>query len=68
MAIVPALGIVSHDRVNILPVQSKWAQWSVAVGYREGVDNPLIPQVIESFALTVRATEWGRCINLVNHA
>jgi DNA-binding transcriptional LysR family regulator len=64
VAIVPALGIVSHDRVNILPVQSKWAQRSVSVVYRQGADNPLIPQVIESFALTVRGTEWGRYITL----
>jgi DNA-binding transcriptional LysR family regulator len=60
VAIVPALGIVSHDRVNILPVQSKWAQRSVSVVYRRGADNPLIPQVVDSFAQTVRATEWGR--------
>lgn len=64
VAIVPALGIVSHDRVNILPVQSEWAQRSVTVVYREGADNPLLPQVIESFSLTVRATEWGRYISL----
>jgi DNA-binding transcriptional LysR family regulator len=64
VALVPALGIVSHDRVNILPVQSKWAQRSVSVVYRQGADNPLIPQVIESFALTVRGTEWGRYITL----
>jgi DNA-binding transcriptional LysR family regulator len=64
VAIVPALGIVSHDRVSILPVQSKWAQRSVSVGYRDSADNPLVAQVVESFALTVRATRWGRYITL----
>jgi DNA-binding transcriptional LysR family regulator len=64
VAIVPALGIVSHDRLNSLPVQSKWAQRSVSVGYRDGADNPLVAQVVESFALTVRATQWGRYITL----
>lgn len=64
VAMVPALGIVSHDRVNVLPVQSKWAQRSVSMVYRDGAVNPLVPQVLESFALTVRAAEWGRYICL----
>lgn len=64
VAMVPALGIVSHDRVNVLPVQSKWAQRSVSMVYRDGAVNPLVPQVLESFALTVRATEWGRYVHL----
>lgn len=64
VAMVPALGIVSHDQVNVLPVQSKWAQRSVSMVYRDGAVNPLVPQVIESFALTVRATDWGRYICL----
>jgi DNA-binding transcriptional LysR family regulator len=68
VAIVPALGIVSHDRVNILPVQSKWAQRSVSVVYRETVGDPLIPHVIESLKLTVQDTDWGRYVNPANDA
>jgi DNA-binding transcriptional LysR family regulator len=64
VAIVPALGIVSHDRVNILPVQSKWAQRTVSVVYRKGVANPLIPLVTESLAQTVRAAHWGPHITM----
>lgn len=64
VAIVPALGIVSHDRVNVLSVQSKWAQRTVSLVYRASVSDPLIPQVIESFAKTVRAAEWGPHITL----
>ncbi len=59
VAMVPALGIVSHDRVNVLPVQSKWARRTVSVVYSAGVAGPLIPLVIESFAETVRRTDWG---------
>jgi DNA-binding transcriptional LysR family regulator len=59
VAIVPALGIVSHDRVNVLSVQSKWAKRTVSVIYRQSASDPLIPAVIESFVETVRATEWG---------
>lgn len=68
VAIVPALGMVSHDRVNVLPVESKWAQRSVFLAYRDGSDNPLIPQVVESFTATVRATGWGRHIVVVDDA
>jgi DNA-binding transcriptional LysR family regulator len=68
VAIVPALGIVSHDRVNVLPVQSKWALRAVSVVYRDGVEDPLIPQVVESLASTVRATEWGRYVTLGDDA
>ncbi|MET4426790.1 LysR family transcriptional regulator [Mycolicibacterium sp. 624] len=68
VAIVPALGIVSHERVNILPVQSKWAQRTVSVVYRNGGDDPLISAVTESFAQTVRSTEWGPHISRVNDA
>jgi DNA-binding transcriptional LysR family regulator len=64
VAIVPALGIVSHDRVNILPVQSKWAERTVSVVYRDSADNPLVSQAVESFARTVRATVWGPYITL----
>ncbi|MDH6198196.1 DNA-binding transcriptional LysR family regulator [Mycobacterium frederiksbergense] len=64
VAIIPALGIVSRHRVNILPVESKWAQRTVSVVYNEGADNPLIPQVVGSFTQTVRATEWGPYISL----
>jgi DNA-binding transcriptional LysR family regulator len=64
VAIVPALGIVSHDRVSVLPVQSKWAQRSVSVAYWDGAVNPLVTQVVRSFALTVRATQWGSYISL----
>lgn len=59
VAIVPALGIVTHDRVNVLPVQSQWAQRTVSVVYREGGANPLIPVVVESFVQTVRTRDWG---------
>lgn len=59
VAIVPALGIVSHDRVNKLSVQSKWAQRTVSLLYRNGVADPLITQVIESFTQTVQARDWG---------
>lgn len=59
VAIVPALGIVSHDRVNVLSVQSKWAKRSVSLSYRRSASDPLIPGVIESFVETVRATQWG---------
>lgn len=59
VAIVPALGIVSHDRVEVLSVQSKWAKRTVSLVYREGASDPLVPAVIESFVETVRATEWG---------
>lgn len=59
VAIVPALGVVSHDRVNTLPVQSKWAKRTVSVVYRGSASDPLIPEAIESFAHTVRATGWG---------
>ncbi|MCV7230050.1 LysR family transcriptional regulator [Mycolicibacterium komossense] len=64
VAIVPALGIVSHDRVNILPVQSKWAQRTVSAVYRNSTDNPLVPQAIESFGRTVHTTGWGPYITL----
>ncbi|MET0956579.1 MAG: LysR family transcriptional regulator [Cryobacterium sp.] len=59
VAIVPALGVVSHDRVNTLPVQSKWAKRTVSVVYRGSASDPLIPEAIESFWHTVRATGWG---------
>jgi DNA-binding transcriptional LysR family regulator len=59
VAIVPALGIVSHDRVRVLSVQSKWAQRTVSLVYRRSGSDPLLPQVVESFAQTVRAREWG---------
>ena len=62
VAIVPALGVVSHDRVNTLPVQSKWARRTVSLVYRDSVSDPLIPEAIESFGQTVRAAEWGRYI------
>ena len=64
VAIVPALGIMSHDRVNILPVQSKWAARTVSLVYRDGVANPLIPLATESFAQTVRAAHWGPHITM----
>jgi DNA-binding transcriptional LysR family regulator len=64
VAIVPALGIASHDRVKVLPVRSKWAQRLVSVVYRDSVGNPLIPLVVESFAQTVRSTDWGPHITL----
>ena len=59
VAIVPALGIVSHDRVNVLSVQSKWAKRTVSLVYRQSASDALVPAVIESFVQTVRATEWG---------
>lgn len=59
VAIVPALGIVSHDRVNVLSVQSKWAKRTVSLVYRRDVTDPLVPTVIESFVETVRASDWG---------
>lgn len=62
VAIVPALGIVSHDRVNVLSVQSKWAKRTVSLVYRRDVTDPLVPTVIESFVETVRASDWGAYI------
>ncbi|MBS1692830.1 MAG: LysR family transcriptional regulator [Actinobacteria bacterium] len=62
VAIVPALGIVSHERVNVLPVQSQWARRSVSVVHRHGAADPLIPLVVESFQHTVLTTGWGRYI------
>lgn len=59
VAIVPALGIVSHDGVNVFPVQSKWAQRTVSLVYRRSANDPLLEQVIESFTQTVRAHGWG---------
>ncbi|MGB3483848.1 MAG: LysR family transcriptional regulator [Mycobacterium sp.] len=59
VAIVPALGIVSHERVSVLSVQSKWAKRTVSLVHRHEVSDPLIAAVIESFVETVRATDWG---------
>jgi DNA-binding transcriptional LysR family regulator len=64
VALVPALGIVSHDRVNLLPVQSRWAQRTVSVVYRHSAADPLISQVVQSFAQTVRGAAWGAYITL----
>jgi DNA-binding transcriptional LysR family regulator len=67
VAIVPALGVVSHDRVNTLPVQSKWAKRTVSLVYRDSASDPLIPEVIESFGQTVRASDWGPYITRAVH-
>lgn len=59
VAIVPALGIVAHDRVNVLSVQSKWAHRSVSVVHRRDTTDPLVPLVVESFAQMVLASDLG---------
>jgi DNA-binding transcriptional LysR family regulator len=64
VAIVPALGIVSHERVNMLPLQSRWAQRVVSLVYRRGASDPLVPHVVESFTNTVRAADWGPYIHV----
>lgn len=65
VAIVPALGVVSHDRVNVLSVQSKWAQREVSLVYRRDAANPLIPEVVRSFTASVRAADLGRHVAVV---
>jgi hypothetical protein len=56
---------VSHDRVNILPVQSKWAERTISVLNRDGAAHPLISQVVDSFTQTVRDTRRGPYITPV---
>lgn len=59
VAIVPALGIVSRGRVNVLAVQSKWARRTVSLISRRSPSDALVPAAIESIARTVRASDFG---------
>jgi DNA-binding transcriptional LysR family regulator len=66
VAIVPALGIVTHERVKVYPVQSKWATRTVSIIHRPGSSNPLVQVVIDSFVTSTRSIDWGPHIKTID--
>lgn len=64
VAIVPALGILDHPTVSIVPLHSPWARRTVALVHRVNPSNPLIPVVVDSFVETVTTHDWGRYVTV----
>lgn len=63
VAIVPALGLIDHSSVSVVPLESEWAYRTVALIHLNQVSNPLIPIVAASFAETVKTRAWGPFIS-----
>lgn len=65
VAIVPALGLVDHEAVSLVPMDSPWARRTVTLIHRQNPSNPLIPVVVDSFVETVTTREWGRHVTVI---